>query len=591
MKKKISLVLLSVFVCFSFGATPNEWTSKVDLILLSKRNTSKNLNFLIVLKEQAELSSPNVKLSKLEKGQKVFSELKTTAKKSQSSLIKYLSQNKLSFKPYFIINAIQVKAPFYVVENMAKRAEVASIQNNPWVKMESPVEEIYTDYRGPFEVEWGIRKISADLVWEMGYQGQGVIIGGQDTGYDWEHPALKNKYRGWDGNTATHDFNWHDAIHEINPLHNDSILLATNNRCGLNSLFPCDDGSHGTHTMGTMVGGDGDNLIGVAPKAKWIACRNMERGYGSPSTYIECFEWFLAPTDLQGNNPDPSKSPHVINNSWSCPEKEGCTTSNFETMRMVIENVKKAGIVVVVSAGNDGNRGCSSISKPPSMFEESFSVGATRENDTIASFSSRGPVLLDNGKLLKPNVVAPGVSVRSSIPNGGYASFSGTSMSGPHTVGLVALIISANPDLAGQVETIENIIELSAIPMTAENDCGELAMNAIPNHSYGFGRIDALKAVNKALLLSPTTAHGNNFQNVQVYPNPFIDETTFEIRNLAGQVSLEIYSISGQLLSEIPLLLTNYELKTINLSFLSKGLYIFKIKNNEATVKGKFLKL
>ncbi|HHH50072.1 MAG TPA: hypothetical protein ENK52_03735, partial [Saprospiraceae bacterium] len=423
MMRKILPLFFTIFISLSFSSSSlPPWESKVDQILLLKRNSHEDLNFLIILKEQAKLSSSNTYQSKLEKGQKVFSALKAIAENSQSSLIKYLSQNKLKFKAFFIINAIQVKAPFYILENIAKREDVASIQNNPWVKMESPVEEIYTDYRGPLDVEWGIKKIGADLVWEMGYQGQGVVVGGQDTGYDWEHPALKSKYRGWNGTTATHDYNWHDAIHEINPLHGDSTILATNNRCGLNSLFPCDDNSHGTHTMGTMVGEEGDNHIGVAPKAKWIACRNMERGYGSPSTYIECFEWFLAPTDLEGNNPDPSKSPHVINNSWSCPEKEGCTTSNFETMRMVIDHVKKAGIVVVVSAGNDGNRGCSSISKPPAMFEESFSVGATNKNDSIAGFSSRGPVLADDNKQLKPNVVAPGVGVRSSIPNGQYAS-------------------------------------------------------------------------------------------------------------------------------------------------------------------------
>ncbi|HHH50085.1 MAG TPA: T9SS type A sorting domain-containing protein, partial [Saprospiraceae bacterium] len=187
-----------------------------------------------------------------------------------------------------------------------------------------------------------------------------------------------------------------------------------------------------------------------------------------------------------------------------------------------------------------------------------------------------------------PNVVAPGVGVRSSIPNGQYASFSGTSMSGPHTVGLVALIISANPELAGQVETIENIIELSAKPLNPESECADLPNETIPNYTYGYGRINAFNAINKALLLSPD----NHTQNVRLFPNPFIDNTTFEIKNLAGDVNLEIYNISGQLLHVIKLLnLSDYELKTIKFSHLSQGLYIYKIKNSDTEFKGKFLKL
>merc|ERR1712127_902407 len=100
-----------------------------------------------------------------------------------------------------------------------------------------------------------------------------------------------------------------------------------------------------------MVGEDNDNQIGVAPGAKWIACRNMERGNGTPATYIECFEWFMAPTDLNNENPDVSKAPHVIANSWSCPTSEGCDSTNWHVMEAVVQNLKASGVVVVVSAG------------------------------------------------------------------------------------------------------------------------------------------------------------------------------------------------------------------------------------------------
>ena len=140
----------------------------------------------------------------------------------------------------------------------------------------------------PIQSQQSFSAPSLAQVWAMGYKGQGVVIAGEDTGYQWEHPALKNTYRGWDGTTADHNYNWHDAIHEISPLHNDPMPDPSLNSCGLDVQYPCDDGSHGTHTMGTMIGEEGPNQIGVAPGAKWMACRNMERGYGSPTTYIEC---------------------------------------------------------------------------------------------------------------------------------------------------------------------------------------------------------------------------------------------------------------------------------------------------------------
>ena len=171
-----------------------------------------------------------------------------------------------------------------------------------------------------------------------------MSIGGQDTGYDWIHPALQNSYRGTRaGVGADHNYNWHDAIHAQHPLNSDAF-----NPCGYDVTEPCDDGSHGTHTMGTMTGSkDADGMhIGIAPQAKWIGCRNMERGWGSPQSYIECFEWFLAPTNLQNQNANPDFAPHVINNSWGCPTVEGCNSDNFELMRIAVSNLRAAGVVV-----------------------------------------------------------------------------------------------------------------------------------------------------------------------------------------------------------------------------------------------------
>ncbi|HMU04967.1 MAG TPA: S8 family serine peptidase, partial [Saprospiraceae bacterium] len=232
---------------------------------------------------------------------------------------------------------------------------------------------------------------------------------------------------------------------------------------------------------------------------KWIACRNMENGFGSLTTYVECFQWFLAPTPVGGGTPDSDKMPQVINNSWGCPPIEGCDTTNFHIMNTALNNLRSAGCVIVVSAGNDGPE-CSTVRDPAAIFEGSFSVGSTMNTDAISIFSSRGPVTIDGSNRMKPNICAPGEGVRSSIPNGQYAAFNGTSMAGPHVAGLVALLISANPSLAGEVDLIEDIIEQTAVHLTTAQTCGSVPGTNIPNNTFGYGRIDALAAVEMALL-------------------------------------------------------------------------------------------
>ena len=554
--------------------------SQNDKLSLDVEALSENTEVIVKFSPFQGFEQSELPYSKEEKGRYVYQTLQQHANVTQASAIDYLEKEDVRFKSYCVANVILVTLSPQQIEQISSDHNVTRISLNDKVVIDAPRVEQAPDQRS-VDVEWGIVKIGADSVWAMGYTGEGVVIGGQDTGYEWDHPALSKAYRGNDGDTVDHNYNWHDAIHELNPLNNDTITNPDNTPCGINGVVPCDDHGHGTHTMGTMIGLDGENMIGVAPGSKWIGVRCMERGWGSPMSYIEGFEWFLAPTDVNGENPDPSKAPHVINNSWRCPDFEGCNPENFELIRQAIINLKAAGIVVVVSAGNEGSNGCSSIDAPPSMFAESFVVGSTRSNDTISGFSSRGPVTIDSSGSMKPDVTAPGSLIRSAELNGSYDFKSGTSMSGPHVAGAVALIISANPELAGQVDVIEEILKSTAVPLFTDQDC-TVSGSESPNNTYGYGRIDVLAAVEKALTVTAVNAPIKNKDAVIVYPNP--THGVVHIDTHSDQLALiNVYTMQGRLVKAFTQYQSGGEL---DLSILPPGAYMLSIAHNESQVGG-----
>ncbi len=368
-----SIIVLLALVMGSVSASPaasaSPWQAKVDPWVLTT-GAQGETEFLVYLTEQADLSGADRLPSRQEKGAYVYQQLTGVAERTQPAVIAALKNQGVAFKPYWVANLIWVRGSLETVQSMAQRGDVAHIYANPKVKVDLPAPDATNELpASPDAIEWNILKVNADDVWAAGYSGQGAVVGGQDTGYDWEHPALINQSRGWDGATSDHNYNWHDAIHSDGGI------------CGPDSSEPCDDHYHGTHTMGTIVGDDGGtNQIGMAPGARWIGCRNMDQGVGTPATYTECYQWFIAPTDLNDENPNPALAPDVINNSWGCPVSEGCTDPNV--LLSVVNNVRAAGILTAHSAGNSGSS-CSTVSEPATIYEASFSVGATTIADNI----------------------------------------------------------------------------------------------------------------------------------------------------------------------------------------------------------------
>lgn len=389
----------------------------------------------------------------------------------------------LEFRPFYIVNAILVKGTQEIAETLAARADVARVEGNPQIKnslpQPGPTEESPVQPNAPATIEPGIVYTNAPAVWAEGFTGQNIVIASADTGVRWTHNALKPHYRGWNGATADHNYNWHDSIHTGGGI------------CGPNAPMPCDDFFHGSHTTGTAIGDDGaGNQIGMAPGAKWIACRNMDQGVGTPARYIECMQFFLAPTPVGGGTGDPSKAPDITINSWGCPTSEGCSVT---TLQSAVEAQAAAGIMMVVAAGNAGSN-CSTTVDPPSFYAASYTVGALNTStDTIASFSSRGPATVDGSNRTKPDITAPGTNTRSASNSSdtAYTLASGTSMATPHIAGAMGLLWSAHPELQHQIDASRTLLDDTA-HVILSTQCGAAGP---PNNVYGWGRVDILAAV------------------------------------------------------------------------------------------------
>jgi serine protease AprX len=500
---KFLKVLMMTFVLFTtFWSSPVSAHDKIDPRVLEDTENGRTAHFLVYLNQQAHPGNAAAAArDRDQRGQIVFEALRGVAASTQPAVRAQLDALGLKYRAYWIANAFAVEGNRAAVEALAARPDVQAIESDRafYVQLEQPTAQAP---EATTTVGWDLTWINVPNVWALGDTGQNMVYANADTGVQWDHPALKPHYRGWNGTSADHNYNWWDAIH--------ADIDGNGNPCGFSLTVPCDDNGHGTHTMGTGIGDDGaGNQIGVAPGARWIGCRNMDANVGRPSTYIECMQFFLAPTDLNGNNPDPSKHPDVVGNSYGCPASELCTANSLLT---AMDNMRAAGIFMATSAGNSGSA-CSTVTDPPALYDSAITVGATGfQTNTIASYSSRGPVTADGSNRLKPDLVAPGSSVRSSYPSNTYATLSGTSMASPHVAGAVALLWSAFPNLRGNVDHTEFILEQTAVHLTTTQGCGGDTSSQVPNNVYGYGRIDVLVAYNYAAAETtptPTPTLGN----------------------------------------------------------------------------------
>lgn len=479
------------------AATKGASTSAKDALQTPEQKVSKSLTkqfeaedkvtFLIKMKEQvdtAKVAKETEKQAKLQKAtpaktkslkrNTLVSELKATAKETQAELLAFLEDqvkagNAKDIQSFFVVNGIAVTATKEVMEKAASFMEVEIILPNETRQLFVPekssgagtaVQEPAATTTG---IEWNIDRVGAPRVWEMGIDGSGTVIGSIDTGVQWDHPALKEKYRGYNAATGQVDntFSWFDAVR--------------------GQATPYDDQGHGTHTMGTMVGADpsGQNIIGVAPGAKWIAVKAFTAAGGTDADLIEAGQWMINPGG------DPDKAPDVINNSW------GGGPGLDEWYRPMVQAWVAAEIFPEFSAGNTtlSNPGGPGSVANPANYPESFATGATDINNKLGSFSLLGPSPYGE---IKPEIAAPGVNIRSSVPGSSYeGGWNGTSMAGPHVSAAVALLKQANASLT--VADLEQILQTTAIPLT------DGTYPTSPNNGYGSGLLNVYDAVSSVV--------------------------------------------------------------------------------------------
>ncbi|WP_432876921.1 S8 family serine peptidase [Kribbella sp. CA-245084] len=344
-----------------------------------------------------------------------------------------------SLVPLWITNAIGARMRASVAAELARRPDVREVR--PSTTVQAPATVVAGG------VEPNVAQVNAPALWDLGYRGQGMVVASMDTGVDISHPELAARWRG--GSNSWYDPN------------------------GQHPTSPIDFVGHGTQTTGVMVGGDGGGTsIGVAPDARWIAVKIFnDRGQASSTAIHLGYQWLLDPD----GNPATADAPNVVNNSWTM--SAGSCSLEFQPD---LRNLRTAGILPVFAAGNYGPTAGTSAS--PADNPEALAVGSVDGTGLIDPYSSRGPSSCTQNTY--PQLVAPGIGIRTTDLYGGYLNVSGTSLAAPHVAGALALLLQASPGLSADRQ--QNALQAGAVdlgPAGADND-------------YGAGRLDVLASYN-----------------------------------------------------------------------------------------------
>lgn len=468
MRRRIATVLVSflLFVWAAATAQAGVITPSLEAMLQAVAPDAE-IPVLVTFTEQVDVRQ-FTDHHRAQRRTKMIRALQDQAERIQPSFEAFMRAHQArGMRRLWLINGMTVTARGDVIRALAHHPFVARVQVDAVLSPPQVALEAAT------AAEWNMHAIRAPEVWALGYRGQGVVVASMDTGVDSQHADLAGRWRG--GTNSWYDPHGQHAT-------------------------PYDDHGHGTQTMGLIVGGGaGGSAIGVAPDARWIAVKIFNDADQAPLSAIHLgFQWLLDPD----GNPNTDDAPDVVNNSWGF---EGNPGQCIEEFRADIQALKAAGIAVVFAGGNAGPNAATSVS--PANNPEAFAVGATDAASIITFYSSAGPSACDSR--IYPDVVAPGASVKTAdLTFGGilplsYAYVDGTSFAAPHVAGAMALLRSAVPTLT--VPELESALKQSAVDLGASG----------PDHDYGYGLIDVMRAYSVLDRASPPVTSG-----VSVSPNP-----------------------------------------------------------------------
>jgi subtilisin family serine protease len=499
-------------------------------ILPVLENASANEKIVVIVHMNTEYPYANLEGMNPQEKCEVF---KQVAENSQTDIVSYIrslpkDQAEMGGQ-FWIFNGFHVKATKDVVQELARRDDVWFICSNAVIQLDFNQGEEVLDSR---VAEWNIAKICADSCWLAGYSGAGVIVGHIDTGVLTTHPALTGKW--------------------LSPYWVDGVAFQGS---------PYDDHGHGTHTMGTICGGDGygsfTDDVGVAYSAQFIPTKAFNSGGSGTDASIDTCMNYLA--NLKAGGVDI----RVIGNSW------GNGDGTYMHWWTTILNWKALGVLPVFSNGNSGP-GSGTVGSPAS-YPMCIGVGSTNSGDAVSSFSSRGPApdinpindptywYYSTWNLLKPDVSAPGENVRSSYNDGSYTSMSGTSMASPHVTGGTAVLLSKNMNL-----TVQDLYDLFY------QNCDQPSGYTYPNYDYGWGRINlwrSLQAVPTSnmpnLIISRNQVVNDNNANGKLDPGENAGIVCY-IRNTGSQPATNVQSTLRTASSYITITDSLYIYGTVN---------------------------
>jgi subtilisin family serine protease len=423
----------------------------------------------------------------------VVNELKNFSAARQVHLMDFLEAKALQgqvadIRPLWIGNMIHCKASPEVIAQLATRKDVDRLNYDQQHQLltaeagEPLPQPVVAKGAGSPSPAWNVTRINAPLAWQQGYKGENVVVAVLDTGVNYEHLDIRDQM-------------W---VHPDFPKHGYNFIE--------NNFETMDFNGHGTHCAGTVAGNGASGLItGIAPHARIMAVKVLSNTGGGTQAGVWAGIQFAV-----------ENGAHVLSLSLGWNKNQNPDRGMW---RAVMDHTLAAGVVAAVAAGNLGTTwsleppfevATPGDIPPPWTHPDQIltggnsaviSVGATMESGSLASFSSKGPVSWENEHpyfdypynpemgLIRPDIVAPGAHIYSlSHQNlSGYLTMSGASMATPAVAGIIALMISKDPDLTP--ENISRILEQSAIPLSETK-----------SNSYGSGLADALGAVSQVPL-------------------------------------------------------------------------------------------